>query len=127
MLPMIKPGELANRPYDPQVLAIAHEGRLVANPFLSACGRYAVDPSSYGFQRVSTGGGCSAMVLTLPDGGSFWLTDETGGLAPEVELWHEASIARFDAQGQLLAWAHLCDVPLSADPWAEPAAPGMGV
>jgi hypothetical protein len=56
-----------------------HEGNAIHNPTRSSCGRFAVEPSTYGFEVTSTGGGCTAWArdFTL-DGRPVYmlLTDE---------------------------------------------------
>jgi hypothetical protein len=53
-------------------------GVQVINPTCSSCGRFAVDPSTYGFKPTSTGGNCEAWELILPDGSQCLITDEQG-------------------------------------------------
>jgi len=103
-------GEVSERAYSPDLLAFEHEGRLVRNPYLSGCGRFAVDPEvHYGFRSVRTPNGF-ALEREHPEGGRLLLMTVDGCAIPDIELWPEACILREDGRGST-ALSLLSDIP----------------
>lgn len=64
------------------VISFEHDGVSINNPFMSSCGRFEVDPRTYGFNEEETGGGCLALVKRFADGRHIMLTDEGGSQLP---------------------------------------------
>lgn len=107
-------GQMYEVAYDPELLSFEHEGMEIRNPFLSDCGRFAVDPvEAYGFTESWTGGGCKALDKALPDGGFIRLTDESGMHIPDESDGDDALIGRFNAQGEQVACCSLGEVRMS--------------
>lgn len=48
-------------------ISFPHDGKNILNPFKSGCGSFEVDPSHYGFEAISTGGGSNALYKNLGD------------------------------------------------------------
>ena len=66
-------------------------GNWITNPYLSECGRFAVDPSYYGFYIQHTGGGCMALQKDLPPVGEgpenerlILITEDDGSSIPDA-------------------------------------------
>jgi hypothetical protein len=64
------------------VISFVHEGVEITNPFMSSCGRFEVDPRTYGFKEEDRADGFRALVLRFKDG-HIMLTDEGGRQPPE--------------------------------------------
>lgn len=79
-----------------------HNGQNIYSPFLSECGRFSVDPAQYGFVLAETGGGCKALIKTLPKGDQIWITDSSGCAVPESA--EDAMMGYFRAGEQLAFW-----------------------
>ncbi len=108
-------GDFQEADYDPALMAFVHEGYEIRNPFLSECGRFAVDPElAYGFFAHHTGGGCMALVKQLEDGRQIWLTDEGGSAIPEA---HEADTALLGVfiEGDQIAYITVSEIPMESD------------
>jgi hypothetical protein len=111
MMKLNDAGLYEEAPYDLSLLSFEFEGTCIQNPYLSQCSRFDADPKDYGFQEAHTGGGCMALILRLPDGGSLWLTDDDGMRLPEPGDWKHILLGRFDADGQQLAYITVADIP----------------
>lgn len=101
-------------PYDPQVLAFVHLDMEIRNPLMSECGRLDVDPEYFGFEVYSTGGGCQALIKTLPNGDYLLLTDEDGFTIPATGDT-TALLGRYNCKGKPIAVITLGDVPFDSD------------
>jgi len=109
-------GDFQEADYDPALMAFIHEGFEIRNPFLSECGRFAVDPElAYGFFAHHTGGGCMALVKQLEDGRQIWLTDEGGSEIPEAHETDTAILGVF-IEGDQIAYITVSEIPMESDP-----------
>jgi hypothetical protein len=107
------------------IIAFEHDGVSINNPFMSSCGRFEVDPRTYGFVEEETGGGCLALVKRFADGRHIMLTDEGGSQLPENT--QDCMIGLYDVDREMLvcrtmsAQIALADAELQGD---EPPKPG---
>lgn len=77
----------------------------VRNPTLSLCGRFTVNPKdAYGFNEVSTGGGCTALQLDVHGGGYVWLTDGNDSCVLPTEINEPFAMGFFDNEGLEIAF-----------------------
>lgn len=108
-------GRYADAPYEQELLAFEFEGTEIRNPYESECGRFEVDPKSYGFVEHHTGGGCMALLKDLGDGAYLLITDSDGCAIPEKgDDGYDMSdicIGRFNVEGEQLAYISLADLP----------------
>lgn len=108
MITSANPEGLSGLTYDPRKLAFVADGMEIRNPFLSDCGRYAVDPrEAYGFE-VEEGRGWRR---DQEEGGYLLLTNATGDAAPTLEAPGEAMISFVDTQGMCQAQCLIEEVP----------------
>lgn len=113
-------------------LTFKHDQVDINNPYLSMCGKYAVEPTIYGFEQSAIGlsrvyvrpagdGSSDSLVIAgyaegvpEPVRGVLYEKDFEGALviddAPEPALWHEALIVRVNADGFVTAHMRLCDL-----------------
>jgi hypothetical protein len=103
---------MPNPANDLSLLSFEHEGTCIQNPYLSPCSRFHADPKDYGFHEVQTGGGCKALILQLPDGGSLWLTDEDGISLPNIGDPSTIVLARYDAEGEQMSCVKVSEIPV---------------
>jgi hypothetical protein len=82
------------------IIAFEHDGVSINNPFMSSCGRFEVDPRTYGFVEEETGGGCLALVKRFADGRHIMLTDEGGSQLPENT--QDCMIGLYDVDREML-------------------------
>lgn len=101
-------------PYSAQVLAFEFEGFEIRDPQISECGRFVADPKKYGFKRHETGGGCTALILDLPNGDYLLITDEDGSSIPDLGD-STALLGRYTKDGNPIAVITLGDVPFDSD------------
>lgn len=106
-------GNQVNVPYSADMLAFVHNDMEIRNPMMSECGRFMVDPQTYGFDLYHTGGGCMALRKMLPCGEYFLLTDDSGGDIPLAEEWAEAQYGRYYRDGSPAIIIELGDVPMA--------------
>lgn len=120
-------------PYDPELLSFEHNGVEISNPFLSECGRFAVDPvEAYGFTVALTVDGGKALEKALPDGGFIRLTDEYGSGLPDLHDVDSAQIGRFDAIQQIATCSMsevrmCCEMDMDEEQVAAPVSRGPGL
>lgn len=98
--------------YDPALLSFVWQDMEIRHPMLSDGLTESVSPEVYGFNVWSTGGGCAAYGLNLPDGGYLLLTDEDGLCLPEQG---DAVLGRYNANGECLALINLDHVPMEGE------------
>lgn len=116
-------GTFVDTDYDANLMAFVHEECEIRNPFISECGRFAVDPAvAYGFYPHHTGGGCMALVKSLEDGRQIWLTDEGGSEIPEAHEVDSAILGVF-MNGEQVAYIEIADIPMESDVPAKAAEP----
>lgn len=101
--------------YDPRLMAFVHEDMEIRNPMMSECGRFGVDPKSYGFEQFHTGGGFMALYKELSDGDYLLLTNADGDDIPEQAEWATALLGRYNKDGEPLALITLLDIPMDSE------------
>lgn len=69
---------------DDKTWYFVHNGMCISNPTASECGRFLLKPSEYGFNEISTGGGCTAWYRQLNSKYYMMITDD-GGASAEYE------------------------------------------
>ena len=73
-----------------------HNGMLITNFLMSECGRFSVSPSYYGFEPMSTGGGCMSHYIDCVFDGKpamLLITDDLSLVDDDTEI---ASCTVFD-------------------------------
>ncbi|KKN85073.1 hypothetical protein LCGC14_0282420 [marine sediment metagenome] len=97
-----------------RLLRFEHDDMEISNPFMSACGRFTVNPATeYGFLAVLTGGGCMALEKELEGGRILRLTDESGTNLPDMDDTEELGnslIGLYDAQNEEIACCFVHEV-----------------
>lgn len=103
-------GALVEAPYSPCKLAFIFEDDEIRNPMISPCGRFAVDPTIYGFVLAAVGPNDRVLVLELSDGQSLWLTDKTMKSPPNPQRPEDAVLSLIGRNGARLAHTTIGEV-----------------
>jgi hypothetical protein len=104
-------GQYIAAEYDPSLLTFVFEGTEIRDPFTSECSRFEVDPvAAYGFTLISTGGGCEGLARAHEGGGYIFLANSDGLSRPDQKA--TANLARYDADGQQVAYIAAKDIPM---------------
>lgn len=67
------------KPSDAPLISFVQNDVTNFNPFISECGRFTLEPSHFGFEKASTGGGYVAWIKQFDNGWQIWVVsqDET--------------------------------------------------
>ncbi|MBM5458637.1 hypothetical protein H8F21_13790 [Pseudomonas sp. P66] len=96
--------------YDPDVLWFEYKDMAITNPFVDESTVVEVEPSYYGFYEARIGV-IHALRLDQPDGRYMLITDETGTALPDMDQVETATLRLYEADGKLLAYCFIGDIP----------------